>query len=415
MANATITPQVITRESLMLLENEFVMTPTLSRAHRNDFKKIGNTLYVRKPVRFEAREGRSVSTAGGVQDVEEAWVPVSVLTQRHVAWKFNAVELTMTIEEYSDRYIRPAMSALAHEVEYTAASQYKKVYHSVGTPGTLPSTTKEIGSMGTLLTDHGVPKRMRYAQLDTDTCLEVSDQVRGVGTNVGYGPEDLAKTALQEAKIGRIGGFDCHENAFINSHTTGSLGGTPAVNGASQDDTYANTKNTWTQTLVIDGATASQTGWALEGDVFTIAGLNSINPATKESTGKSQDFVVRADADSDGSGNVTLTISPPIITSGPYKTVDAAPADNALLTFLGSGGTSYDQNLGYQKDAFSFGMIPLVVPDAVVWGDTRSYKGISLRVYKWLDGDEDEEYIRVDAHYFIELVHHDMAVRQWAA
>ncbi len=93
MSNAIITPQVITKESLMLLENEFVMTPTVNRSHRNDFKKIGNTLYVRKPVRFEARTGAGVTAAGGVQDVEEAWVPVSVLTQRHVAWKFNTKEL----------------------------------------------------------------------------------------------------------------------------------------------------------------------------------------------------------------------------------------------------------------------------------------------------------------------------------
>jgi len=413
MANATITPQIITRESLMLLENEFVMTPTLSRAHRNDFKKIGNTLYVRKPVRFEARTGRSVTTAGGVQDVEEAWVPVSVLTQRHVAWKFNAVELTMTIEEYSDRYIKPAMSALAHEVEYTCAGQYSKIYHSAGTPGTTPSTTKSVGEMGVLLTDHGVPRRERYAQLNPDACLEISDQIRGVGSNVGYGPDDLSKTALQEATIGRVGGFMTAENAFINAHTTGSRTATGnTVDGATQETTYALSKNTWTQTLDINTDTTTATGHVLEGDVFTIAGVNSINPATKESTGKLQQFVVRADANA-ATDTATLTISPPIIISGPYATVDASPADTAAITFLGAPDTEFPQNLGYQKGAFSFGMIPLIVPDAAVWGDSRSYKGLSLRVYKWLDGDEDEEYIRVDAHYFVEVVHHDMATRLW--
>jgi len=413
MANALITPQVITRESLMLLENDFVMTPTLNRSYQRDFKKIGNTIYVRKPVRFEARTGANVTTAGGVQDVEEAWQPVSFLTQRHVAWKFNSVDLTMTVDEYSDRYIKPAMSALSSEVETTAAGMYKKLYHSAGTPGTTPATTKSVGSMGTLLTNHGVPKMNRSAQLNPDACLEISDQVRGVGSNVGYGPDDLAKTALQEASIGKVGGFNTYDNAFVNIHTVGALGGTPVINGASQDTTYAASKTTWTQTLNVDGASTSITDWALEGDVFTIAGVNSINPATKQSTGSLQQFVVRADADSNGSGELALTISPPIIDSGAFATVDAAPADGAAVTVLGSAGQASPQNIGYHKEAITFGMIPLQVPDAANWGDARSYKGMSLRVYKWLDGDADEEYIRVDAHYFVEVVHHDMGARLW--
>lgn len=82
----------------------------------------------------------------------------------------------------------------------------------------------------------------------------------------------------------------------------GSAGGTPLVNGGSQTGA----------SLVLDGATTSQTGWLKAGDYIQLG-----------SGADSRMYMVTADADSDGSGNVTLAIWPDIVT---------APADNAAVT-----------------------------------------------------------------------------------
>ena len=82
----------------------------------------------------------------------------------------------------------------------------------------------------------------------------------------------------------------------------GAGGGTPLVNGADQSGT----------SLVTDGWTASAAVRMKAGDCFTVAGLDVLFRAT-------------ADISSDGSGNATITIEPPIVAG-------SSPANNAALT-----------------------------------------------------------------------------------
>ena len=98
--------------------------------------------------------------------------------------------------------------------------------------------------------------------------------------------------------MGRAAGFDWSENTMMPAHTRGGSNGAYLINGASQTGA----------TLVVDtGATAP----SLAGDVITIAGVYSVHPETKVSTGVLQQFVI-------GSGATTTSfpISPAIVTSG---------------------------------------------------------------------------------------------------
>lgn len=407
MANAIITPTVITREALRLLKNSLVGLNVVNRSYQSDFKKIGNSLMLRKPNRFSVVEGATATS----QDVEEAWHPLTVGAQKNVSWEFSSIDLTMSIDEYSQRYIQPAVSALAHNAESMVHSLYYKGYHSSGTPGTTPDSFLALGAAGVVLSDHGAPMDSRCSLLNTDATLAIANQVGGFKS--GYGVDSKAKSAQEKALIGTFAGFDNYQSQGVKAHTTGARGGTPLVNGGAQGTTYALAKAAWSQTLNVDGASNSISGWAKAGDVFTIAGVYSVNPASQESTGKLQNFTVLADAASNGSGQLALTISPPIIASGPYKTVTAAPADNAALTFLGSASTAYAQNLCFHKDAITFGTIPLVMPDSASWGTTMTEDGLSIRAYKWLDGENDIEKIRLDFLPFADVVHHDLLVRLW--
>ncbi len=173
--NALITPQIITREALRLLENEMVAAATVSRAQEGDFQKIGQDLYVRKPVRFVTNTGADVTSA--IQDVEEAWQIVRVRTQENVAWLFNSRDLTLTIEQYSERYIKPAVSALVHEIEDSIHQLYKKAYHSAvpaAGVGNDPATFIDLGGCRTLLSDHAAPYSERTTLLSTDACLNLA-------------------------------------------------------------------------------------------------------------------------------------------------------------------------------------------------------------------------------------------------
>jgi hypothetical protein len=88
----------------------------------------------------------------------------------------------------------------------------------------------------------------------------------------------------------------------------GTPTGTPLVNGAEQTG----------DSLIIDGAATGVTGWLKAGDYIQLG-----------SNGSSRLHKVLADANSDGSGNVTLDIWPSIRT---------APADNAAVVVSNTVG-----------------------------------------------------------------------------
>ena len=54
-------------------------------------------------------------------------------------------ELTLTIDEYSERYIKPAAIALAQQVETDLCGLYSSVPNWVGTAGTTPATFLALG------------------------------------------------------------------------------------------------------------------------------------------------------------------------------------------------------------------------------------------------------------------------------
>ena len=153
------------------------------------------------------------------------------------------------------------------------------------------------------------------------------------------------------------------------------------------------------------------------GDVFTIAGVYAVNPVPGEgSTGKTvlpylQQFVVQGDVSADGGGAASLTISPPIITSGPYQTVTAAPADNAAITVLGTASTAYPQNLAFHRNAFALVTVPLEMPDGATFKARESANGLSVRVVKDYDINADEDIIRLDILFGRKAIYPDLACR----
>jgi hypothetical protein len=189
--------------------------------------------------------------------------------------------------------------------------------------------------------------------------------------------------------IGSIAELDFHMAQNVKTHTTGHFtsGATPLVNGASQTGS----------SLITDGWNAAAST-VKAGDIFTIAGVYAVNPKTGESTGELRQFVVTADGTSTG-GALTLSISPEIIATGAYATVDSLPADNAALSFVGTEDTQYPINLAFHKDCFTLAMRPLEIPSSVSWGARESYEGLSVRVIKAYDIDEDQEILRFDVLY----------------
>lgn len=401
---------MITKDTIMEMRNNFVIIDSVNRNWEGEFGKngaqIGDSVRVRRPVYVESSDGAVIST---FDEIEQGSLPLTINRRKKVALKITRNDLTLGLDSLRENFSNPAAMELGQAIESDiAVTAYKATYNFTGTPGTEPSTFDDISETSTRLTELGTPITT------TKMGIYNSRAARSLASGLQLvNPQKIAATAIEEASVGRYAKVNIMESNSLPTHTVGPLGGTPLINGASQNVTYAASSSTNTQTLNVDGWTASAAARLNEGDVFTIVGVNSVNRRTREDTGILQDFVMRADASSDGSGvTAALLISPAIITSGPYQTVTAAPADNAALVIrTGAAGTSHKQNLVFTKEAISLAMVPLAMPFGGVGASQETFEGVTVKVVTDFDIKLDENQIRFDIMYGVLVAAQDMIIR----
>lgn len=396
MANTTLTADIVAKAAVAVLDNNLVMAKQVFRGYEEEFAQningytVGETISIKRPVDFTVRDGATMST----QDVTEGKFSLVVNQQKGVDFQFSSKELSLDIRALTERQIKPAMVQLANQIDADLMALYAKVPSWVGTPGQKIDSFADFAKGPERMDEFANPMDGRSA------VLSPADHWGLLGSQTALYIQDAAKGAYRNGSLGMIGGVDTYMAQNVPTHTVGVATGTPLVNGASQNVTYATSKDTNTQSLITDGWTASTTGILKAGDVFTIANVYAVNPVTKATLGFLRQFVVMADADSGATtGPATLTISPAIITSGAFKTCSAAPADNAVITVLGTGGTGYRQNMVFTKNAFALAVVPMASPPGAVDVGRQTYKGTSVRVIPVYDGTNDVSKWRLDVLY----------------
>lgn len=405
MANALITTGLITRFAVKEFLNNLQLASKVDRQLDSQFRKVGASIDVRRPVMFTSQDG---ATLGAATAIEEVAATVVLDKRKHVHFAITSQDLTLKIEDFNQRYIMPAMVELAQQVESDIADMYKSIGNFVGTPGTAPSTFLEVGAAAKVLTKLGVPMDVRWnAFYDEDASLALADGLKSVF------PTEIARKAIEEAAIGRYSKFMLYENQSLKLHTVGVATGTPLVNGASQEVTYAVGGPSNSQSIITDGWTNSTTGILKAGDVVTFAGVNSVNRRTRVDTGDLQTFTVLADVTSGAvTGPATFTISPAMIVSGPYQTVTNAPADGAAIVVkTGAGGSSHKQNLAFHPNAITLAMAPLDLPSEGASASRESFDNISIRTVTQYSIATDTTSYRFDILYGVKAQNSDFAVR----
>jgi len=409
MANSLLTPSVITKEALMQLDNNLIVAKKVYRDYEKEFgaTKVGDTVTIRRPVQFEVKDGAVLD----VQPAIEGSLDLSVNKQKHVGMEFPSDDLTLTIEDFSERYVTPAMIQLANKIDTDLLSLYKDVWNWVGTPGQ-PIDSFSDFSKGPERLDEGAVPHPRCA------ILTPADHWALAANFTSLNIDSTAKTALERARLPMIGDVDTYKAQSVATHSVGAgfvahePTTTPVqVRNAGQVKTYLSVKDTFTQTLSTDHW--AQNAAINKGDVFTISGVYAVNPVTKQALDFLQQFTVVTGATTAGTAanNTDVVISPPIITSGPYQTVSAAPADNATITPMGTASNNYRQNLMFHKNAFALVMVPMILPQGAAMAARESRNGLSVRMVSDYDITNDIQTWRFDVLYGFKCIDPRLAVR----
>lgn len=411
MSNSLLNISMITKESLRELKNQLGFTKGVNRQYDDKFAKsgakIGDTINIRKPVRFSVTDGAALN----IQNVADQSVALQLSSRKHVGFQFSAQELTLNIDEFSARYIRPAVTALANQVDFDGLTNAKNtVWNAVGTPGTQPATQAEALALalgaGQKLDENGCPMDgLRSMIVDPASQAAMVKGLAGL-----YNQQEAIGKQYEKGRMFDALGFQWKMDQNVVKHVTGDVAGAPAV------DTTISTEGV--STLHLDGITGEIPLVYSKGDVITIDSVYAVNPVTKQSTGSLMQFVVTADTGTSTSGEIaSLPISPAIYLTGPYQNVSAYPADGDVVKLFGHA-TSYASktspaNIAYHRDAFVLGCADLELPGGVDMAARASdpESGLSIRLVRQYDINNDVLPCRLDILYGWKSVYPELAVK----
>lgn len=395
MGNTVLTATAVTRKALAILHQKLNFVGNVNRTYDPSFAKsgakIGDSLKIRLPNQFTIRSGAPIST----QDVTETSTTLQVATQKGVDTTFTSAELSLSLDDFADRILEPAMAVLAANIEADALAMYKDVYNVYDQDATAFALSSMLGGRKVLNDNLAPMDNNRTALLTTDAAVKFMTDTKGLFQSA----DQLAKQ-YRDGVIGKTAGFDVYENTLLVPHTTGTAPKTTlyTVNGAiTTNGTAAVTVQTGTATFKA-------------GDVFTVAGCFRVHPETKVSTGVLQQFVVTTDY---AGGAGSLAFSPAVYTSGALQNVVAAGmANGTALVKIGAGASeTLTNNLLFHRDAFAFATADLLMPEGVHFAAREVYDGISLRIVRQYAIATDTFPCRIDVLYGYKTVRPQLAAR----
>jgi len=385
MTQTILTSDVILREALRILHQKATFLGSVDKQYDDSFKeggararegsRNGSSLRIRLPNKYVIRTGRTMSA----QDTQEQSVTLEVTNQAGVDMNFTSKELTLDLEDFSKRIIEPAMATVASYMEATCLTGLtKQVYNLVDQDGTAVDLLA-FGLGRQKLQDNLAPDDgQRSALLSTTHEVKLVNALKGL-----FHQSTAIEQQYREGMMGRTQGFDFMSSTHVTDHTTGTAAQGDTlynVNGATEDGA----------TITVDTGTTT----FLAGDVITFAGCFRVHPETKVSTGVLQQFVVTANS---GANATSLSISPPIVVSGALQNVSGYPTNAGAVSKLAAGNAGLiNSSLVYHKSAFTVATADLILPDGVDFAAREVFDGVSMRIVRAFDINNDQMPCRID-------------------
>ena len=374
--NTLLTINMITAKALAILHQKCNIIGAVNRQYDDSFAnsgaKIGSTLRIRLPVQYTV----STTPALSLQNTIENYVSLPITNQYHVDFSFSSAELTLTIDDFSARYIEPAIAVLAARLESDFVNaMWPQVWNQVGTAGAA-QTFKTVLQSRKLLLDNLTPQSKQWLlRINTQDNVDMVDSLKGL-----FQSTTEIRSQYTDGVMGLSAGYEWAENTHLTTQTRGAESATYLATPAAQTGS----------TLAV----TTGTGAGNAGDVFTIAGVFRVHPETKINSGVLQQFVLTS-AYAGGAGN--MAIAPAIVTSGPQQNVSASPnGTTSTLTFANTASTATGLSLAFHPDAFTFATADLIMPGGVDMASRVVKDGISMRAVRQYSISDDTMPIRID-------------------
>lgn len=376
--NSLLTIDMITQEAVMIFKNSnlFVMNmdTQYDGAFANDGAKIGQTLRIRLPNDYVVNDGPALQ----LQGTNEQYTTLSLTSQKVVALGFTSAERTMSIDDYAEIILQPAVNNLAGKVALTVMQASEggvcNLVQNLDGGGSIISPTSEQFLLANAVIDDNSGDMMTRRMVnDPTTDARTTVSLQGL-LNPSSEISQQYRTGMMKSGLGYEKWF---RDQTVIKHTTGTYGSDSTVNGGNQVTTPSGG-------TILVSALAKPIN---KGDILTFDNVNAVNFVTKQSLGTLRQFVATASVPA---GGTQIPIFPGLIPSGTfvaggpdqqYQTVDASPINGATMRLVTPAGVTYRKSIAYVQKAITMGTADLVMPKKAVEECARAvYDGISLRI-----------------------------------
>ena len=362
MANTFLTPSVIARESLIVLENNLIAANLVHRDYSDEFVQVGDTVTIRKPAKFTAK-----NFTGSIirQDASEGSVAVKIDRHRDVSFEVTSREMTLDIRDFSSQLIAPAMRAIAQAVDEDLLNECANISASVIATAS-PTNLADIANLSKTLDIAKVPLDMRRLVLNP------THKYRYALT------DNLSKVAyagngetLRNAELGRVYTLD----TYMDQNCPDTLAATAGTATAFK---VSGTKGEAKAAL---SSVTAATATVKKGDCFILDGYR---------------YHFTADATAVSGAVAEVGIDAELVKD--YTNADAYVV-------------SKPHSLAFHRNAIALVTRPLALP----MGDDRaaiiSGNGLGVRVVYGYDQDTKKDTVSLDVIYGIQTLDDTLAVK----
>lgn len=392
MSNSLLTINMITREAVELFRNSNAFLMNIDRQFDPEFgragMKIGQSLRIRLPNDYTVRNGPALQT----QDTSEQNTTLTVATQKGVDLSFSTVERTMSLQDYSERVLGPAINnlcgSIAADVMTGAEAICNYTSNVDGSNNTLNPTSKTWLGAGAILDLNSAPMSRRMVIDDPVTDANTVSSLSGL-----FNPSTRISSQYESGAMKNALGFDWARDQTVIKHTAGTFtAGTVNLGGQTGSTINVN----------------AITGTLAKGDIITFAGVFAVNRVTKVSTGQLRQFAVTVAA---ASGATSLQIYPAIVpgTSSynsqtgdgavQYQTVTASPINTAAISLVQKAGETTRKNIVLAPEAVTIAYAELEMPRGVHEVARVTDDNISIRILTDYIPTTDQMVTRLDVLY----------------
>lgn len=382
MSNTYLTSQLITPEAVAIFEASCTFIPTAYKKYDGMFTAKtyapGDTINIRLDNFFIGQRGDSVTA----EDIVEASIPLTIAPLYSIPIAYTPTDLQRKIVDFSQEFLMPAVRRVRAMMNADIAlNVLTQVNYYQGDTTAPINSYASLDSINPLMTNLAMdPAYRKYCAMSPDDM----HSLRSNATLQNSFVSPLNKDITVDSRVSRLAGMDIMAEEQIIRF----FGGTKAITGAADFQIASFTATTITIKNAVNG---DQTFTA--GDLIYLPATFAFNQVTRQSTGRPMAFAITTTPALTSGNQVTVSIYPNMILSGPRQNMASTPAVNDVVKAV----PDHMANVAYTERGLVCAIPPLERMDSPEsYTFTSPKTGISMRVSKTAEVLNNKNILRLD-------------------